>query len=254
MGMKDFQKQLQNVFNMSNYESRIYIASQGEPSTVSELSTRSGISRTAIYIPLKNLVSKGFISPVKTKGKRTLYQGIEPKYLKNLFSRREVDLDEIIEYFGKSISNLSGEVIVRYFEGINGAHLASDIFLQESDGKLWKTFENPVVIEKISGTKHFSKYIEARVNKKIHARVIIPGYEHSPWVKEIIENKNKYLLEPIIVSPNEYPLEASIGICAPWIIFIVAKEQKPFALLIKNEPLAITAESIHDMVWDRFNR
>lgn len=252
--MNDFKKQLQNVFNMSSYESCIYIASQGEPSTISELSTRAGISRTAVYIPLKNLVLKGFISPVKTKGKRVLYQGVEPKYLKNIFSRREVDLDEIIEYFGKSISNLSGEVMVRYFEGINGIHLASDIFLQESKGNLWKTFENPMVIEKISGTKHFSKYVEARVNKKIRARVIIPGYEYSPWIKEIIENKNKYLLEPIIVSPKEYPLEASIGISKPWILIIVAKEQKPFALLIKNEPLAITAESIHDMVWDRFTR
>ena len=146
--MNDFKKQLQNVFNMSSYESCIYIASQGEPSTISELSTRAGISRTAVYIPLKNLVLKGFISPVKTKGKRVLYQGVEPKYLKNIFSRREVDLDEIIEYFGKSISNLSGEVMVRYFEGINGIHLASDIFLQESKGNLWKTFENPMVIEK----------------------------------------------------------------------------------------------------------
>ena len=225
--MNDFKKQLQNIFNMSSYESRIYIAAQGEPSTISDLSARSLISRTAIYPPLKSLVSKGFVSPIKIKGKRILYQAIEPKYLKEIFSRRMIDLDEITEHFSKSISMLQGEVAIRYFEGVSGIHLASDIFLQETNEKTWKTFENPTAIENLSGTRQFTKYVEARVNRKIHAKVIIPAYGHSPWIKDIVENKDKYLLEIFLVSPKEYPLEASIAISSPWILIVVAKQQKP---------------------------
>lgn len=163
-----------------------------------------------------------------------------------------IDLDEIIEHFSKSISTLRGEISIRYFEGTSGVQLASDVFLKEANGKIWKTFENPVVIENLSGTRQFAKYVEARVDKKIHAKVIIPAYEHSPWIKDVIEHKDKYLLEIFLVSPKEYPLEASIAISSPWVLIIVAKKQKPFALLIKNEPLSVTVESIHDMVWNRF--
>lgn len=251
--MKATTSKLANVFNLSNYEAELYMAAQGEAASVSDLSSRSGIPRTAVYPPLKSLVAKGFLSPLREKGKRLKYRAIDPKHLKQIFSRRLLDLDEIIEQFGSSIFNSSSQVSVRYFEEREGVRLANDIFLQEAKSKIWKTFENPMTEEKFEGTKYFEEYMRARAAKGVSARVIIPGREHSSWMKEVLAKKEEFLLEVRLVSPDVYPLQAAIAISGEWILFMVANPKKPFALLVQNTQLAKTLESVHDMVWDRFN-
>src|SRR3989344_1463238 len=136
-------KRLAYVFNLSDYESRLYFAALDEPdATISALSARARIPRTAVYPPLKQLITKGFISSLPTKGKRTLYRAVDPKHLENIFERRRTDLKEIVKQFSDSFGGSSGETWGRYFEGREGIPPAGDIFLHETKVTLWKTFEN----------------------------------------------------------------------------------------------------------------
>ncbi len=245
-------KKLASVFNLSEYEAKIYISALDiAEATVSDLASRAGIPRTAVYPPLKQLVAKGFISPLKSKGKRVLYRAIEPKFLEHIFDRKRLDLTELISQFAGSISGGSGEMWVRYFQGRDGLQMAGDIFLSESKSKLWKTFENISNVEKVLGTSRFDDYVKRRVEKGISGRVILPAREHTAWVEKLIEDEN--LNEYCLVSPETYPLDATIAVAGEW-VFVESAIKKPFALLIKNESLARTIESIHDMVWDRFKR
>ena len=245
---------LASIFNLSEYEAKLYISALEMPeATVSDLATRTGIPRTAVYLPLEQLITKAFISPLKSKGKRTLYRAIEPKFLEHIFNRKRVDLTEFISQFTGSIFGGSGEVWVRYFEGRDGLQMAGDIFLSESRSKLWKSFENISNVEKVLGTGRFDDYIKRRVERGISGRVILPASGHTPWVKNIIERANENLNEYCLVSPETYPLDATIVVADEW-VFIESATKKSFALLIKNVSLANTVESIHDMVWDRFKR
>jgi len=160
-------------------------------------------------------------------------------------------LRDIVEHFSSSITNGSGEIWVRYFEGRAAFDTANEIFLREAKAKIWKTFENPAYTGRFIGSRQFENYLERRVAKGIHARVITPAREHTPWIKEVMANKEKWLLDIRIVSPDTYPIEATIAISGPWVL-AESLIQKPFAILVKNEPLARTIESIHDMVWDRY--
>jgi len=245
-------KKLASVFSLSDYEAKIYISALDmSEATVSDLASRAGIPRTAVYPPLKQLVAKGFISPLKSKGKRILYRAIEPKFLEHIFDRKRLDLTELISQFAGSITGGSGEVWVRYFEGRDGLQMAGDIFLSESKSKLWKTFENITNVERVLGTSRFDEYVKRRVEKGISGRVILPAREHTAWVKNLIEKGNENLNEYCFVSPDTYPLDATIAVAGEW-VFVESATKKSFALLIKNAPLARTIESIHDMVWDRF--
>lgn len=247
-------KKLASVFNLSDYEAKLYIAALDmSEATVSNLASRAGIPRTAVYPPLKQLVAKGFVSPLKAKGKRILYRAVEPKFLEHIFDRRRMDLTELISQFAGSITSGSGEVWVRYFEGRDGLQMAGDIFLSESKSNLWKTFENVSNVEMVLGTNRFDDYVKRRIEKGISGRVILPAREHTAWIKNLIENRDGNLNEYCLVSPEIYPLEATIAIAGEW-VFIESATKKSFALLIKNAPLARTIESIHDMVWDRFKR
>ncbi len=247
-------KKLASVFDLSEYEAKLYISALDmSEATISDLALRAKIPRTAVYPPLKQLIAKGFISPLKSKGKRILYRAIEPKFLEHIFDRKRLDLAELISQFAGSITGGSGEVWVRYFEGRDGLQMAGDIFLSESKSKLWKTFENILNVEKVLGTNRFDDYVKRRVEKGISGRMIIPAQEHSSWVAELIAKSKENLLEVRLVSPDIYPLEATIAVAGEW-IFVESAIKKPFALLIKNASLARTIESIHDMVWDRFKQ
>lgn len=245
-------KQLAEIFNLSDYEARLYFAALDEgEATVSALAVRSRISRTAVYTPLKALIVKGFISPLKSGGRRTLYRATEPKHLQHIFERKKIDLQDIVEQFSSSLMSSSGEVWVRYFEGREGLLTAGTIFMEESKTKLWKTFESPGLAERLFGSRQFEEYINQRVARGISARVVIPAREHTPWMKEIISKAREKQLEIRAVSPDIYPLEASVAVAGEW-LSVQTTKQKPFAIVIKNAALARTIESIHDMVWDRW--
>lgn len=245
-------KKLSQIFSLSDYEARLYFAAleEGE-ATVSALAARADIPRTAVYPPLKSLTQKGFISPLKSRGKRILYRATEPKHLQHLFERKKIDLQEIVEQFSSNFMSGSGEVWVRYFEGREGILAAAGIFLNESKAKLWKSFENPALVERLVGAKQFDEYVNERVRRGTRSRIIIPAREHTAWMKELIEKSVEKLLEVRLVSPDEYPIDATVVVAGEW-IFAESANKKPFALLIKNPPLARTVESIHDMVWDRW--
>jgi sugar-specific transcriptional regulator TrmB len=252
--MDTLAKRLAGVFNLSDYEARLYFAALDEgETTVSALAKRASIPRTAVYPPLKSLTQKGFVSPLKSKGRRVLYRATEPKHLQHLFERRKIDLQEIVEQFSSSLMSGSGDVWVRYFEGRDGILTAGRIFMEEaSKVKLWKTFENPAIAERATGTRQFDEYINERVRRGISGRIIIPSREHSPWMKEIMSRLEEKKLEVRLVSPDEYPIEAAVAVAGDW-LYIQSVKQKPFALVIKNTALARTVESIHDMVWDRWS-
>ena len=107
-------------------------------------------------------------------------------------------------------------------------------------------------MERFGGEYTFEQYIKQRVKKNIFAKVILPSKEATPWVRKIVSKKAEYLLDIRTVSPDVYPLDASIAVCGEW-VFISVVNKKPFAVLVQNEALGRTIESIHDMVWDRFS-
>ncbi|MBI4086975.1 hypothetical protein HY416_03275 [Candidatus Kaiserbacteria bacterium] len=250
--MNDTAKQLAAVFHLSAYEARLYMAALDEmDGTVSDLAERAAIPRTAVYPPLKALIAKGFITALKSHRKHTRYRAIEPKYLEHIFERRRVDLKDIIGRFSQGISNDSGEMRVQYFEGRGGVETAVEIFLSEAKSKVWKTFENPAYAEYFFGSRYFEDYVDRRVAKGIRCRVVIPSREHTPWMKQIMAVAEEKLLDIRIVSPELYPIEATIAVGGDWIL-AVSVQQRPFAIIVKNVPLARTLKSLHDMVWDRF--
>ena len=126
-------KKLASIFNLSEYEAKLYISALDmSEATISDLASRAGIPRTAVYPPLKQLIAKGFISPLKSKGKRILYRAIEPKFLEHIFDRKRLDLNsakkELLRLTNKR--NLSGNLALAMtgadvFIGVSGPALVT---------------------------------------------------------------------------------------------------------------------------------
>jgi sugar-specific transcriptional regulator TrmB len=244
---------LQKIFNLSIYEAKVYLAALNfESVNLSDLAKTASLPRTAAYQPIQNLVSQGFLSITKI-GKRKYYQALSPKDLRYILERKNVTLDEMISDLSKNISAPEKKLDIRYYSGVEGVQVASDIFLENAKTKLGKSFENieSTIIQ--HGEDQLNASIKRRVAKGIKGRMVVSGTMDSPALKDIFKKDAEELRKSILVSPNIYPISASFAVLDDMVMIFTTREN-PFAVLIKNKEVAESMNSIHDMVWDRFNR
>ncbi len=244
-------EQLQKVFNLNNYEAKLYWAALNfDTVSLTDLAKKASIPRTAAYRHIQNLTDKGFLSVIKVY-KRKLYQAISPKQLRHLLERKIVTLDEITEDLTKIINVPEKKLAISYYSGIEGVQLASDLWFENAQTKLGKAFENVEAAILQHGKKQIAQSINNRVSKQIKGRTIISGSPDSPILRDVLKNDVDELRASIVVSPRTYPIKASFGVLDDMVI-IFTTEENPFAVLIKNKDVADSMNSIHDMVWDRF--
>jgi len=250
--MKTAEEKLTQALGLSEYQAKIYFAGlYFDQATITEIAKKANISRTAAYEPMEGLLGLGIMS-VNKIGKRKYYSSIDPKNLAHIHEQRKMLLDESIADITQMIRSSKADISARYFPGVRGMQTAGDIFLDESKSKLWKTFEQPEYTLQFSGAKYTENYIKKRLKKKIFGRVIIPANVKSGFIKKHIAQDKQELRKTILVSAITYPLESSIAICDDMVLIIAAKKE-PITLLIKNEEIAKSLSSIHDMIWDRYN-
>jgi sugar-specific transcriptional regulator TrmB len=251
--MNDSAKKLAGVFNLSQHEAKIYLAALDfDQATLSDIARRAKIPRTAAYPPLESLLAKGFFQSIQI-GKRKYYRALDPKKLELILDQKKVILHEIAEDLTKNISSPSRDLQVSYFSGAQGIALASDILFREAKSKLGKSFENIEGTLKMSGMYGIKSSISKRISKRIKGRMIIPGKINSEFVKKLIENDEKELRKTVLVSPERYPIKASVAVFDD-LVLLFTNNENPFAVLIRNKDLAVTMNSVHDMVWDRYER
>lgn len=250
--MKEFNTKLAEIFGLSDYEAKLYLASiEIGQANLTELANRAEIPRTASYEPLKDLIKKGLISIIRV-GRRNYYKAINPEALTSLIKRREIDLQDVIAEISKKINISQGGLQVNYFAGIRGIETAADIFLESTKNGMGKSFEDIGGAYRLHGNHQMNDFIKRRTEKGIKGRMIVSGKIDDPITREVLKQDKESLRKTVMVSPSAYPIEASFIVLDDMILIIDQKEE-PFALLIKNKRIAKTLNSIHDLIWDRFN-
>jgi sugar-specific transcriptional regulator TrmB len=247
-------KELAQLLGLSDHEARLYLAGlQFDAATLTELSKAAGIPRTAAYYPLRQLAEQGFMSSVRV-GKRLRYRSMNIDQLQKVLDERKQKLSELASSLSPAITIPQGNFSVQYFPGLRGIEVAGDIFLRESEAKLWHTFEHPVHSTERHGEKRFDAYIGARVKRKIHAKTIVPASAaDNAWLKKHIAEDAKELRETLIVSSEDYPIEASLATDGER-VFCFTVQGVPFATLIHNLHIAQTFVSLHKLAWERYKK
>lgn len=252
--MNTTEENLKQALGLSDYEVKLYIAGLNfDTANLSDLAKAANIPRTAAYPPLQSLVKQGLISQIG-KGKRIHYQSVDPKRLEHILDEQKAKLAAAIDGLSNVINVAKNDFSAQYFTGIHGINTAGSIYLNGSKRNgLWKTFENPMFPLERMGEEVMDTYIDQRVEKNIFARVIATVNQNSEWIQNRLTRLEKDMLDIIIVSPEEYPIHASL-VTDGESIYMFTMQGIPFALIIHNPMLAKTFESIHDMVWDRYKK
>ena len=246
-------EQLQRIFSLSKYEAKIYLAGLNfESANLTELAAKAGIPRTAVFEPIKRLLSQGFLSAVKIK-KRTYYRAIEPVKLKYILKRKQVELDDLTASLEKQIEIPERKLAITYFEGVAGIEMASDILLEEARSKRAKSFEWIPETIKQHGKRQLQEYINRRVQKGIHGEMIVSADVSAQSLKDLLARDKEELRKSILVDHKKYPFRSSLAVLDD-AVMIFTYGENPFAVLIRNKEIARTLWSIHEMFWDRYGK
>jgi sugar-specific transcriptional regulator TrmB len=135
------EKYLQDL-GLSDKEATLYVTMLGmDNASVLDLSKKTKINRTTIYLVLGSLMKKGLASEVQID-KKVHYQAESPERLETYVERQKIVLEEqskrvkdLIPQL-KSVERESGErPVVKYFEGRDGVLSSMQDFFDTKSGE-----------------------------------------------------------------------------------------------------------------------
>ncbi|TSA43828.1 hypothetical protein D4R49_01995, partial [bacterium] len=136
-----FEKYLQEI-GLSEKEAAIYLSLlQVETASVIDVSSKTKINRSTVYVILEGLMKKGLVSETQI-GKKVHYQAEAPERLETFVERQKMLLDEqqkrlkdIIPQI-KSIQRESGErPVIKFFDGKEAAYQDTSVFFSKGAGE-----------------------------------------------------------------------------------------------------------------------
>ena len=241
-------EKLLELSGFSDKEIAVYFASlllgRG---TVSEISRKSGVSRTHCYIILGDLVSKGLISVLGKEPKQEflaesplkLKEYLQEKFLrqKDTFEKIEKKIPDLI-----SIHKTGDRPRVRFYEGINGLKTVYEDTLSTKENvvvgflaydELHKTLPN-----------YFPDYYKRRAQRGLLGKAIVTDTEQGE--ARVGLNKEE-MRETLFVPKDEYYFIPEIDIYDNKIM--IASWREKLGVIIESEEIADAMKKIFKLAW-----
>lgn len=242
------EKYLQEI-GLNEKEAAVYLALlQVDTASVIEISNKTKVNRSTVYIVLEGLMKKGLVSETKS-GKKIHYQAESPERLETFVESRKMVLDEqskrlkdIIPQI-KSIQRASGErPVVKYFEGREtalGSHL---LFFntQDKEGIGYFLF-NQDLIEEVFHPNEISTVQKIRPSKNIKAKTLYTSTKTTLPTNELSER--------IKIDSEKYPLYCDISIYEDR-IQIITMGKSVATIFIQSKDVAETLKSLFRLAFN----
>ena len=243
------EKYLQDL-GLTDKEAIIYLALlQVDGATALDLSKKTKINRSTVYVVIESLSKKGLVSET-TVGKKTQFQAEPPERLETYIERRRAQFEEqssrikdVIPQI-KSIQRDTGErPVVKYFEGREGIiSLLEEFFSDDGEeGKDVYLLYPKDTLEEIFTEAEREKYRNIRLNKKIHSR--------SMYTSEKGERPSDEMAERMRIDGKKYPISCDVSIYKDK-IRINTLGKKFSGIFIKSQDVANTLRSLFNLAFD----
>jgi sugar-specific transcriptional regulator TrmB len=242
------EKYLQDI-GLNEKEATIYTSLlQVDHVSVLDLSKKTKVNRSTVYVVLESLAKKGLVSEIQID-KKVHYQAEPPERLETFVERQKVLLDEqskrlkdIIPQL-KTVQRETGEKpVVKYFEGREGIISANEeLFSGEATEAVTYLIYSKDLVDQIFPPQERQKYRNVRLNKNLKSKVI-----YSYKKGEITADGTG---ERIKIDGEKYPLTCDISIYGDKVrISILGK--KLSGIFIQSQDFANTMKSLFKLAYD----
>lgn len=244
------EKYLEEI-GLSDKEASVYLALLGfDAATPSELSEKTGIKRSTVYVVLESLAKKGLASELPS-AKTTRYQAEPPERLETYVERQRLLLEETAAKLRDMIPRIKGfqretgeKPIVKFYEGKDGImSMVEDFYVgAEEGGDAYLLYPRELLDEVFPER---NKYRKIRLGKNIHNHVIYTDSRGDATPGELSER--------IRVDEKKYALLCDITIYRDRVRFSILG--KPLSgISIQSREFARTLQSLFEMAYDNLNK
>ena len=243
------EKYLQDI-GLTENESLLYLALlQVEGYTALDISKKTKINRSTVYVTIEALSKKGLVSEI-TVGKKTQFKAEPPERIKSYLERRKIEIEEMTNRVDdiipqiKSITRELGErPIVKYFEGKEGIVSANDELFanMENDAGITYLIYPKDIVEEVFTDKEREKYRTIRLSKNIKSKVIYTSAKG--------DRPSDSTGDRIKIDHDKYPISCDISIYEDNVrISILGKHLS--GIFIKSKDFAETLKSLFKLSFD----
>jgi HTH-type transcriptional regulator, sugar sensing transcriptional regulator len=238
---------------LSDKEAATYIALLAfAEASVIDISAKTKIKRTTVYVILDALKQKGLVSEIEI-GKKTLYRAEPPERLETYLERRKLQLDDhsrrlkdVIPQL-KSLERGSGErPIVKYYEGRSGLQsMIDDFYLgPEKGGEAFLVYSRDLLEEAFPASER-EKYKNIRQEKGISLKVI---YSSSKGDAPVAADSMR-----IRIDGEKHPLTCDIAIYGDKVRMTVLG--KPLSgVSIKSKDIARSLQTLFELAFEGMSK
>ncbi len=244
------EKYLEDI-GLTDKEATIYLALlQVDGTTALDLSKKTKINRSTVYVTIESLAKKGLVSET-TIGKKTQFQAEPPERIGTYIERRKVQLTEQSNRLKdilpeiKSIQRESGErPVVKYFEGKEGIlSMLEEVFGPEDEksADVMNVIYPEDKLREIFTESERVKYRNLRLSRHIKSKAIYTSVSES--------RPSDSTGDRMRIDWGKYPVMCDITIYKDKIsIGIVGK--KLSGIFVQSQDLADTLRSLFAIVFD----
>lgn len=226
----------------------LILAENGEL-PVSEIITKSELSRAGAYDALNMLMAKEYIE-YRKEGRNVFYKALHPDKFYSLIEQKKRNEALFEQEMNETIRSLVGmynlgnnQPGVRMFEGDEGIKEVTMDSLEAQDEIL--TYLDVEATQKYLAETN-KEYVAERVKRNIKKRQIAPD---TPATRERYKNYSP-LLEVRLMPANIKPFKTIVQIYNKKVSFSTLNDEKKIGVIIEDEQISELHRSIFEFVWN----
>lgn len=256
-----FLRLLDNL-GVQNTEASLYIKLlEFGPLTITDLALKSKTPRTTVHINVDKLIQKGLITQTNKNGRKILIAE-NPNKLKLFVLNKKIELENQLEHLSETnneldeaiqdvIENLpqtpeKTEVIVKYYEGLNGFKDVCQRSLKNSTKEIL-FISNMDEWKKVFTDRYaYTYYVPERIKKNLFAKTLAMRSKKA----EEIKSSDRELLREMRFLPDSYNFDPTI-IINDNEVSIMTSSQPYTAVLIQNSSITKLFRDIFNDLWSK---
>lgn len=236
---------------LTDIEAGIYLnLLRNGPSTILEISRRTGLNRITTHSNCEDLLRKGLLSMIRKGGRRFLIAEA-PEKLNFILQAEELKLQRKRQLLPKTLALLKNEIShvggkthfdVRTYEGKNALDMLYDEILKSKE---LRAFVNAEEINRIF-PENFQRFRDAAAKGDIEIWDVVENNS----IGKIQESKDPNANYHIKILPQGVEIGSMDYLIHDNKITIIEGEPEPVAVVISSPSLYLNSKAIFEVMWN----
>ncbi len=232
------------TFGLTEHESLIYMTllEIGE-ANIAQLTKKSGVNRSTVYLTIDSLREKGLISAIKKR--KTFFYAEDPRKMIDKLEEKKALLNKAMPRFLAAFALLDKKPDIRYFEGEEGIKEIYKDILRTPNQEMLSWYSNEYK-EFFDESFFFDYFIPERKKNKIWLRTIYPEDES---MRKLASDNASQLRQTRFIANEKFKIECELCLYENNKIGIISYKDR-LGVIIASQSIFNTLKSIFEVMWD----